>query len=139
MPFESEIVIRVATRAGYKCEMCGQDLSRVFRWQTLPSFHAHSATGLHLVRAQDESMCRVTNAPASYKRLRGRFLPAAMFEALYQGRMDDGFCLCHSCHRGIHQIALAETKLNFPKHTGGNSTPEILEKTTLFFVKRGRF
>ena len=140
MPFPNDVFIGTALRASYRCEMCNADVSFLLPRQSLPSFHIHSVTGLHLVQSDSQkTMCVVTCPPERLERMRGLLLQKYGFIVFGLGRSDDGYCLCHACHAGIHNIALNETKLIFPGYTGRNSAPAVLEKVSLFFIQRGRF
>ena len=140
MPFGNNVFIRAALRAGYRCEMCGVDLSKVMAWETSAPFHIHSVTSLHLVRKSvDDPFCWVGDTPEKHKRLRGHRLPSAMFRVFDGDRLDDGFCLCHACHVRIHNEALAWTKMMIKGHVGRNSAPAILETVSLFYIQKGSF
>jgi len=138
MPFNVEVTIKAALRAGYRCEMCGEDLSGVLPDQVSALFHIHSVTTLHLVRlVSDPSLCLVTDPPLRLSKLKGRTLPVDMFSVFSEGRDDDGFCLCQTCHSEIHAQALSLTKSFIPHHKGRNASPAILEEVSLFCILRG--
>lgn len=132
MSFTNDQNVLIALRAGYRCEICGRDVYK--------SFHAHSATLLHLLRSKThKTMCEVTNPPGGLLRMRGVLLPTYSFEVFSLGRDDDGFCLCQRCHQRLHNIALFETKMLYPHHTRRYPTPAEMEKATMFFYYRQSF
>ena len=140
MPYSNPIFIRIGSRANYICEMCGKDVSKVPKGQHTASFAGHSIYTLHLAMLDsDASKCIVTSAPTRLSQMRGKILPVRGFPVISLDRRDDGFCLCHSCHAGIHSIALEETKLVIPNYIGRNSAPAVLGEVSLYFINRGRF
>ena len=139
MPFTNDVFIRAALRADYKCEICGESVWEVRPNQESAPFNIHSATTLHLVRVVDNpDFYEVTSPPTRYLQMRGGFLPVVDYKE-FKYRGDDGYCLCHKCHRELHKIALCETKQKFPRHIASNSAPDICMKVTLFLVNRGKF
>lgn len=138
MPFPFPVLIHAALRARYRCEVCRRDVSEVEESQTTASFEIHSLTSLHLVVVRESrNLCIVTDPPSRFEVLRGRLLPIRMFKIFQYRRLDDGFCLCHKCHRKIHQVALKETKRKVPDFTGRNAIPTVLEMVSLYYIQRG--
>ena len=148
MAFQSNVFIRIASRVDYHCEMCGVYVGKVPVNKRSAPFHGHSANALHLVQLLDDrSKCVVTGPPDDFGGMRGTVFDLASFKVFEIERprlldtdpLDDGYCLCHGCHVGIHTIALNETRLVSPRYTGRNSSFEILEAVTIYYVGRHRF
>lgn len=133
MGFRPNIVIRVAERAGYRCEVCKKDVSKVAPGQRSAPFEAHSATGFHFTRIGKDDCFVATSVPEDYH-LKKSIFSFHAFVVLQIGRDDDGFCICLICHDEIHRKALRETKKRFPNHKGNTSAPAILEEITLGLV-----
>ena len=137
MPFSKGVFMRAVERAGFRCEKCGKDVSKVEKTATQSPCDIHSVTGLHLVRHKKQpSACIVTSPPASMMILRGRMLPVYGFVVFSLGRDDDGFCLCQDCHNEVHTLALSITKDMLPSHTGMNSSPAVLELVSLTLIMK---
>ena len=141
MPYKPKFALKVALRAGYRCEICNKDVySDLTPENAKAPYHIHSATGLHLEPVTAE-YCEAVSVPDGYKRLKNRYVPMKALAALGERRFElgDAFCLCVDCHQNLHDMAIAETKNRFPKFRGQYTPPALLEEITLFLVKRKKF
>lgn len=134
MPFEGKLADKIALRARYCCEICRKPVYA----EKNSLAHAHSSSTLHTV-AVSKTHCVVTNTPDRYVRMMGKLLPKKAFKAYSLGKENDGYCLCHACHRLVHEIALNDTKLLIPGFTGHHSIPSVLDAVTFYFYRQGHF
>jgi hypothetical protein len=147
--YRSDVVIRIALRAGYKCEMCSREVPKVTKGQRRVLFHAHSVLTLHGVESKEfPGMFTATSPPDGHKIMKGKLLPMYGFQVFSLDRphvdetapKDDGFFLCNNCHVGIHAIAFNETRLKIVNAAKRNPTPYDLEKISLdLILNRKRF
>jgi hypothetical protein len=141
MPYRPKFALKVALRAGYRCEICNKDVYSEFTHDNpkVP-YHIHSATGLHLEPVNAE-YCEAVSVPEGYKILDGRYVPMKALFALGERRFElgDAFCLCVDCHQNLHDVATVETKNRFPEFRGRYTPPALLEGITLFLFRRKKF
>lgn len=130
MSYANEFAERVGFRADYKCEVLGCEANLKRKRKSDVARHvAHSATSFHIVGGPERFL--VTDPPLDMRRFKGKYFPRNMFLVGIYNLPDDAFCVCPNCHRGIHVLALKETKRQFPDHKGKNAHWAILERITL--------
>lgn len=142
MAFDSNIVQDGLIRARYACEACGRHWTELAAYSAVAPLYMHSASSLHLVLDIKKQMYKATSVPPALRVLQGRYFRPESFRVYleFDRRADDGFSLCHKCHRAIHKIARAWTRglLRVGQDDAleyKNDAPNILEYVTVMYVK----
>ena len=138
MAFENNIVQDGLIRARYACEACGKLWHDLLTDKIKTPLHLHSSNSLHLVLDFKLMMYKATSVPYALSVLQGRYFRPEKFRVYleFDRRSDDGFCLCHKCHREIHRIAGIWTRGLLGKTLEyKNDIPNVLEYVTVEFVK----
>lgn len=130
MSYRDNMVLEVQ-KVSPRCFVCNK---RFGRREYKP---VHSGCGLHLELMRDYEPYRyvylVTDPPLAYKFMDHRIIEVDEFKVFGFRYFADAVCVCHSCHRAIHALALELCRQAIPGFSGNTPTPRLLAEATFNF------